>query len=281
MSAPVFVVQFPHPGGERIFRGGDRMPWNIGRHGRKFLRSAGRSVDSQGQAREVPSLFFWGEWEAPSRIVSRWRREGQLPRALHDPVWERPPTSAYRLNTDPWVFGEAFRYSNCKQLTPHQNPSALQALTPGSVILFGSKLREEFVLDTVFVVKKAECYVPLHPPETDEAFRICTIESVVTDGRGEHEFTLYHGATFDKPVAGMFSFVPCRDAAREDARFARPAVSLPGYINPASAQSPSEVKTPRTLAQVSQEWSSIREQVLQAECELGVSFETPRFEGSA
>ena len=280
MSAPVFVVQFPHPGGERALRGGDRMPWNTGRHGRKFLRSAGRSVDSQGQARNTP-LVFWGEWEAPSRIVSRWRREGQLPRALQVPVWERLPTSTPRQNTDPWVFGETFRYSNCKQLTSRKNPSALQALTPGSVILFGSKLRGEFVLDTVFVVRKAVPYVPHDPPEIDEAFRVCTIESVAADGRGEHEFTLYYGATFEKPVADMFSFVPCRDAEREDARFARPAVSLPGYINRASPQSPSGAKRPLTIEQAFQQWHSIREQVLQAECELGVSFETPRFEEPA
>ena len=248
--------------------------------GRKFLLSAGRSLDSQEQARGKP-LVFWGEWEAPSWVVERWPREGQLPRALQVPVWERPPTSNYRLNTDPWVFGEAFRYSNCKQLTSYKNPSALQELTPGSVILFGSKLRGEFVLDTVFVVEEAECYAPHHPPETDEAFRVCTIESLTTDGSGEYRFTLYRGATFDKPMKGMYSYVPCRDAARPDARFARPTVSLPGYINPASGQSPSGAKSRLTIEQAFQQWDSVREQVLLARCELGVSFETPRLEGSA
>ena len=139
---------------------------------------------------------------------------------IRDPRW---------TITDPWVFGETFRYSNCKQLIYRQNPSALQRLTAGSVILFGSTLYGEFVLDTVFVVKKPVPYVPHHPPETDEAFRLSTIESIITDGRGDLQFTLYHGATFDEPVAGMFSFVPCRGAADTDACFARPVVSLPGY----------------------------------------------------
>ena len=278
MDAPVFVVQFPHPNAEHVLGNGSRMPWNTGDHGRKFLLSAGRSVDPQGRAKDA-TFVFWGEWEAPSWIVERWPRDRQLPRELHDPVWERPPTSAYRLNTDPWVFGEAFRYSNCKQLTYRQNPSALQALTRGSVVLFGSKLSGEFVLDTVFVVRKAVPYVPHDPPKTDEAFRVCTIDSVMTDGRGEYRFTLYYGATYDKPVGGMYSFVSCRDAAREDARFARPAVSLPGYINPASPQSPSGAGTPKTLKQASRQWRSVREQVLWAGCELGVAFETPRFEG--
>ena len=277
-DTPVFVVQFPHPGGEHVLGSGGRMPWNTGRHGRKFLRSAGRSVDAQGRAGNA-ALVFWGEWEAPSRIVRRWPWEGQLPRELHVPVWERPATLSYRQNTDPWVFGETFRYSNCKQLTYRQNPSALQALTPGSVILFGSRLYGEFVLDTVFVVKQAEPYVPHDPPDTDEAFRVCTIDSVITDGRGDYPFTLYHGATFDEPVAGMFSFVPCRDAARTDARFARPVVSLPGHINPASAQSPSGATRPQTVEQAFERWRSVCEQVFQAGCELGVSFDTPRLDG--
>ena len=161
MDATVFVVQFPHPGAEHVLGDGSRMTWNTGRHGRKFLRSPGRSVDPDGRTSEA-DLAFWGEWEAPSRVVSRWPRAGQLPQELHVPVWERPATPSFRQNTDPWVFGKAFRYSNCRQLTYRQNPSALQALTPGSVIFFGSRLHGEFVLDTVFVVK---------PEYTDRSLR--------------------------------------------------------------------------------------------------------------
>ena len=277
MGAPVFVVQFPHPGAEHVLDSGSRMPWNTGRHGRKFLRSAGRSVGPQGRARTT-DLVFWGEWEAPSRIVGRWPQEGHLPRELHVPIWERPPPPSYRQNTDPWVFGETFRYSNCKQLTYRQNPSALQTLTPGSVIFFGSRLFGEFVLDTVFVVKDAVPYYPHDPPETDEAFRVCTIESLITDGCADYPFALYRGATFEDPVADMFSFAPCRDAGGSGARFARPPISLPGYINPASAQSPSGARRPPTIGQASEQWRSVREQVFLAGCELGVSFDTPRFD---
>lgn len=278
MAERAFVVQFPHPGAEHFVPDGDRMEWNTGNHGRKFLRSRGRAVDERGQLQST-ELVFWGEWEAPSQIAQRWPPEGRLPQLLHVPVWEEPATMSYRQNTDPWVFGETFRYSNCKQLTPRQNPSALQELTPGSVVFFGSKLDGQFVLDTVFVVKDAMPYTPNTPPPTDEAFAVCTVGSLVTDGCGDYPFVLYRGATFDEPVAGMFSFSPCRIAAGDDARFARPAISLPDYINPASAQSPSGARRPRTLEQASEQWLSVREQVLRARCQLGVSFETPRLGG--
>lgn len=273
----VSVVQFPHPGPEHWFDAGDRMPWNTDSHARKFLRSTGRAVDENGRTRDG-SFVFWGEWEAPSEIIERWSAEGRLPQLLHSPVWERPPITSYRQNTDPWVFGEAFRYSNCKQLTYRHNPSGLQELMPGSVIFFGSKLEGEFVLDTVFVVKDSASYSPNQPPETDEAFRVCTMESLVTDDCGDFPFTLYRGATIDDPVAGMYSFSPCRDETASDARFARPPISLPGYINPASAQSPSGAREPRTIEQATEQWRRVQEQVFLAGCELGVSFDTPPME---
>lgn len=277
-DAPVCVVQFPHPGAEHWFGDGDRMPWNADGHARKFLRSAGRAIDESGRDRHG-RFVFWGEWEAPSHIIERWPAEGRLPQLLHSPTWERPPTADYRQNTDPWVFGETFRYSNCKQLTYRHNPSALQELTPGSVIFFGSKLDGEFVLDTVFVVKDSVPYSPNQPPVTDEAFRICTMESLVTDDCGDFPFTLYRGATLDDSIEGMYSYSPCRDAAAAAARFARPAIYLPGFINPASAQSPSGAREPRTIEQAVEQWQSVREQVFLAGCELGVSFETPRPHG--
>jgi hypothetical protein len=148
---PVFV-HFPHPGDEHNPGNVRRQPWNTGNHRRKFLRSDGRYVAEDGSLYDA-SLVFWGEWEAPSYIVDCWLPEGRLPRFLHEPVWERPTTSGHRQNTDPWVFGDCFRYSNCKQLDQQLNPSALQRLTRGSIVLFGStvdlKSRPRFVIDTL------------------------------------------------------------------------------------------------------------------------------------
>lgn len=196
-------------------------------------------------------------------------------------MWARPPSRTPRQNTDPWVFGDAFRFSNCRQLTPAGNPSALQRLTPGSIILFGSTLDGQFVLDTVFVVADATPYTPRYSGEVavDEAFRVCTIEPLTIAGRKDHSrspFTLYRGATADTPVAGMYSFVPARPADSAAARFARPAIDLPGYVNAASRQSASGARTPCSVSTTRAVWDSVRDQVFDAGCVLGVWFPTPQ-----
>jgi len=187
-------------------------------------------------------LVFWGEWEAPSYVIERWEQKDPLPRFLHRPVWERPTAKGTRQNTDPWVFGDSFKFSNCKQLTPKRNRSALQSLTPGSIILFGSTIGDEFVIDTVFVVKDCCRFSPRDTPESDEAFRICTVESLLTSGSADDPLTLYRGATYETPINGMYSFVPCRRANAEHVRFQRPAIPPSRYVNPKSKQSPSSCR---------------------------------------
>ena len=51
-------------------------------------------------------------------------------------------------NTDPFIFGDRFLYSNCKQATS----TRLRSLGRGSVIAFGSHTARRWVLDTVMVV---------------------------------------------------------------------------------------------------------------------------------
>jgi len=228
-AGPVFV-QLPHPKDEHNPRAVSRQPWNTGEHRRKFIRGDGRYVARDGSLGEAP-LVFWGEWEAPSYVIDRRPAADSLPRCLHDPVWEHPKYSDARQNTDPWVFGDCFRYSNCKQFSQR----ALRKLARGSVILFGSTLNREFVVDTLFVVRDSCPFVPNRiPPDTDDAFRICTIEALRTDKKAAGFcFTLYRGATYDTPVNGLYSFVPCRRANGERSRFHRPSVSLPlCYVNP-------------------------------------------------
>lgn len=135
MSDAASFVQFPHPGDEHRPRG-DHMSWNTAKHGRKFLHLPGRYV-ADGEQVGVGEVVFWGEWEPPSRIERRWPAEGDLPRCLHTPYWNRPATSQPRQNTDPWVFGDRMLYSNCKQIRDNR-PTALQSLSPGSVLCFGS-----------------------------------------------------------------------------------------------------------------------------------------------
>jgi hypothetical protein len=52
-------------------------------------------------------------------------------------------------------------------------------------------------------------------------------------------YTLYRGATVSDPVDGMHSFVPCLLRDDDQPRFPRPAVDLPGVVNPRSLQAAS------------------------------------------
>ena len=284
------LVQFPHPGGEHNPGEARRQPWNTGDHRRKFLQGPGRYLGTDGALVEA-ALAFWGEWEAPSYVVKSWSaEEDDLPRFLHAPVWERPRFNGPRQNTDPWVFGDCFRYSNCKQLSQ----PALQNLAPGSVILFGSSKdprsnRTRFLLDTVFVVgEERQRYRPADPPATDEVFRVCTVESLATDSDGNmcgsvkpcgatnSWFTLYNGATNENPIDGMYCFVPCRRVDREDFRFDRPKLSLPvEIVNPRSAQSPKGADRPLPRWQIRNFWMNVRDHIRAAGCLEGVHFSTP------
>jgi hypothetical protein len=270
-----FVVQFPHPGREHVPRGDD-IGWNTGRHGRKFLRCHGSYIDDMNVMGDG-DLVFWGEWEAPSRVLRRWRPVGRKPRVLHEPYWSTPPRGP-RQNTDPWVFGPAFYYSNCKQARgDDRRPTGMQRLTPGSVIVFGSTVHGGFVVDTVFVVASAQPWSPSDSVrmDLDEVFRYCTVASLAT-GRDRHTgFTLYRGATAEDPINGMYSFVPARRADDSDPAFERPILQLPGLINPANKRACRGSRRPIPLDDVRQAWNDIRQDVIDAECALGVRIATP------
>jgi len=272
------VVQFNHPGGEHVPRG-NAMAWNTGPHKRKYLLARGAIVAPDGVVEFEGPLAFWGEWEPPSRVANRWPRQPGLPTVLHDPWWGSPPPGE-RQNTDPWVFGPEFLYSNCKQLNPSGSPSALQHLPRGSMILFGSTLAGQWIIDTVFVVAEAvDEYRPVDRINYgSEAFRSCTIESLATGGHASSSYTLFRGATPRDPVNGTFSFVPCAPAADGPPRVARPAIQLDGVVNPKSRQSPSGARRRAPLAEVASAWHAVVSQVLNQGLELAVDIaEPPRY----
>ena len=135
------IVQFPHPRGEHRPDAGDWYEWNTGTHGRKFMLSPGRWLSApEGSAGETGDVVFWGEWESVSRAVKRYPAGGAgVPRYLVEPLWTQPSSSGFLQNTDPYVFGEAFRYSNCRQNTSAGNPKAMQRLAVGSLVLLAPR----------------------------------------------------------------------------------------------------------------------------------------------
>lgn len=114
-------------------------------------------------------------------------------------------------------------YSNCKQVFgPNRVRTSLQGLPIGSVICFGSTIGHDFCLDTVLVVATAQPWTSFEIADHDvgDAFKLCTAESITACGTDGHtNLTLYRGATFDRPVHGMYSFVPALPATDDGPRF--------------------------------------------------------------
>ena len=191
-------------------------------------------------------------------VVRRWSRGGRLPRALHRPYWIEPPAGAPRQNTDPWIWGAQMLYSNCKQIVgPHRVRTSMQDLPIGSVICFGSTIDGQFCVDTVLVIAAAEPWVPAEAARlhVNAAFKTCTGGSITASRTDAHaDLTLYRGATLDRPVHDMYSFVPALHTDGGDQRFARPPIHLPELINPASKQSPWGSKRPLPASEVRTAW---------------------------
>jgi hypothetical protein len=236
MDDKLLFVQFLHHGGEHkpdycLFK-----KWNKKDHQRKFLKRDGRYI-ADGKLQEG-EILFWGEWE-PESIMERKIAAPILqgPHYIYQPFYVVPKSYEGLQNTDPFVFGDQFYYAVCKQPTFKQ----LSHLLPGSVILFGSRIDHAFVLDTVFVV--GECWID-HSGVNDlkervsQEFMDVTVSpwyKNVAKGRAcagatSQKCRLYFGASYDKPVHGMYSFFPCQPYAEKPKGFARPKIDLRDVI---------------------------------------------------
>lgn len=266
-------VQFPHPGSEHEPTG-PWMEWNRRAHARKFLKAHGTYI-AQGEPRTGP-FTFWGEWEPQSRVFETFPKQGRgYPRWLHQPYWRVPQHRRLLQNTDPLVFGDQFLYSNCRQGRNRK----LRELAPGSLVVFGSKLQGEFVVDTVFVVGDfAQGFTAAAAGEVrcEDWVRAVVFEPLrVSAKRGEH-FRLYRGRSYQEAPAGPFSFVPCRQYGGSGAAaFPRPALRLPRrWIEPNLAMGAKA--TPASPADIQELWNEIVDQVVdRAELALGIHLEAP------
>lgn len=271
------VVQFPHPGGEHKVDGQGWTGWNVNDHRRKFLLAEGSHVDAAGVRREG-ELVFWGEWEPPSELVADGSEDDRLPRHVVRPRFPGRPTVVPGLqNTDPNVFGDRFRYTYCKQQIKGKATTYLASLQPGSLVLFGSNLAGAFVLDTALVVGERPVehsrltWREVLAGSVSETYRAVTLEPMYSDPAVPETlmFTLYNGATFDEPTAGMYSFFPCLPV-HGDRRptFARPVVSLEGVIQPRLKQGSKGTRAdPGAIRDI---WRNVVVQVLEAGLMLGV-----------
>jgi hypothetical protein len=297
MHDKLCFVQFLHPGGEHHLAAPGIKAWTRVEdgHGRKFLRTSGRSLESLDARPADGELGFWGEWEAPSQAEPVSTRVADGPLWIHCPFWSHQASYRGLHNTDPFVFGDRFHYTGCLQHTKH-GPTQLRNLSRGSVILFGSKRpgRPDFTLDTVFVVADyvdhtrrdykrklagvvSETYAAVtlapwygetagcKPPESNGGCN--TPES-------ERSFRLYLGATFEDPVDGMFSFFPCVTGHSIAQGFARPAIRIPDVITPTMTQN-KRLNPRQSTDEITPLWNEVVRQVIAQGLALGIHADLP------
>lgn len=302
-------VQFWHPGPEhrpdrdggktwhrrfkppRKFKNG--RPQSPRPHMRKFMQLRGQWIDAAGDRRRG-ALHAWGEWEPESALVTKFAPTGggaPHPRYLWRPYYV--PRKSYRdlHNTDPFIFGPRFLYSNCFQ----SSKPGLKRLDKGSVVAFGSSRKIagawRWMLDTVLVVSDFKDYRASDALDDLEAWAPAAFLDVtvrpmlaspdVTVGSscgspGEERLRLYRGATPEDPVDGMFSFFPASPAGG-DTGFPRPLIDLPAeYFNPASSQSPKGFGCNRAPDELRGLWNRLVDQVRAAGLVLGTHAELPK-----
>lgn len=278
------IVQFPHPGTEYSLRGRDgNMGWNYGGHHRKFMQAKGHYTDGE-QLVKKQELLFWGEWEPKSRY--REINASGSPRYLHLPYLDLDTPKEFRgkvrQNTDPYVFADAFYYRCCKQMRS-SHPTQLAKLDRGSVILFGSHVDKGFAIDTIFVVDESRRYRDVLNPEELKGFVPDEYPEIVSIGYGAYAttpgitsacggcasknvtstqrvFRCYKGATWDNPVNGMYSFVPCRLAKDNPHGFERPVITHNDFdfISDSLTQS-YKLKKDVSLDEAHEIWEKVRD----------------------
>jgi hypothetical protein len=281
-------VQFIHPGSEHEPDSTAGRSWNTEAHRRKFLAQPGRFLAALDAKPSAATLVFWGEYEPPTRLVKSYSNSvpdgpkflfAPAPVAFH-------PNDPPLMNTDPFVFGDRFFYSICKQ-NNKRGPTAMQRLARGSVILFGSgQHRSQFAVDTVFVVadyidwnlsnyrKRLAGAVP--PEYFHSTLEPIAYEMKVRNLSPSQTFRLYVGATVEKPYAGMFSFFPCRPAKEGvDKGFARPVLRRAGIITDNLTQGQRMNPQP-DVAAVKELWDDVARQVLDQGLALGVHANLPK-----
>lgn len=271
MNDALCFVQFLHPGYEPDVPPDGIVAWNTKKlHKRKFLRSPGAYLDGQGLVQD--ELVFWGEWEPPSEATALPNTSSLEPRWLHAPFRER--REGWAQNTDPFVFGDRFRYSICQQHRGAGRPTQLAKLLPGSVILFGSGLRGEFRLDTVFVVAGvATRHSRRRPPRLDDDYGEVVMRPYYSGHPDDRVHALYAGATMERPVGGMLSFFPCRTLAEAPNGFPRPTISMQ-EITPTQKQSYRLTRC-TSIEDIAELWGDVVRQVQEHGCRLGVQASMP------
>lgn len=324
------IVFFPHPVSEhKVTNKGNIMEWNINKHCRKFMEVNGAYTNSISTEKQLQQgkISFWGEWESEStytRIQYKGKRKNLEPNYIHNPqcyineiftklkddncVDDNACFSFYagaknnnkgKQNTDPYVFGNQFMYSCCKQ----QGNNPLKDLHKGDIIVFygqtGKYNTHDYIchIDTIFVVggiinKGKYCdMLPnlIKDERITNQFIFKTILPIIYGNKKnlgkdieKKDNVLYYGATYDNPVNGMFSYFPCKVANNNEGykRFEHKAFKahkFKGKIGKTECYPDNNVSTNNyeKASEVKEFWGKLTDEIITAGYLLGVKANEP------
>ncbi len=296
------IILFPHPGGEHGRQskittskisdniGTEYIRWHNGQHARKFLKNEGNFIDKKGNLVENKDIAFWCEWEPQSEIINNFnlsnieKQKKELPLFLQTPFFD---TTERIQNTDPFIFGNNFYWAFCRQ----GSQPRLTKLSSGDLVLFGSKINNKFVIDTVFVIREGIDYswntYNLGTSGVSNIIKKCPEYDEITLKAGScsssnpdyyYNYRLYVGVNYNERDSHneMFSFFPTKQYDTIKG-FKRPEIDLSDYfnyddikINPQSARrlTVEDNKLKRI-------WQEVKKQVVEQDLNLGVYTKIP------
>lgn len=288
------IIQFLHTAVEATPKEVNdiEIPWNNHKdHRRKFILSEG--AYASGDSVKEDSLTFWGEWEAQSKIEKLHNSKKHLPTLLNRPFID-PRVANRTHNTDPYVFGQNFRYIVCKQ----GYSEILRNLEPFSLILFGSSIDKKFCLDTLFLVSKdivkynfnniesifnqknQYYYASVNPIYDDTKFNNKVEEEDTCRIESGKEYAFYKGVNYNEKdnYEGIYSFVPCKKYNAEKESnfiFKQPIIDL-DFITGSQTQGLNACNGRNfSKKEIIDYWEKITEQVDKFGLLRGVNFKTP------
>lgn len=280
-------IQLNHRGNQKPFRLGKGYrqivnniirEWNNDKdHYRKFIQNNGHYInDLKDLNPKQAELYFWGEWEGNSFFNQFPKNDIRiLPNGLHKLF--HSTVIRGEQNTDPYIYGEDFKYCICKQ------KGRLTSLVLNDLILFGTVFPSlnKFYIDTVFVIKyhnlssnvqmtDGSSYSQIYKEETLKRLNEYLKTPIISNKN-----KIYHSKTWWDDNE-YFSFVPCK-LSYDKIGFERLFIELNNKVFQFS-KFPTGKSFLKKCTLSSQElWKEIVKICIEQGFKLGVRFDEPVF----
>lgn len=259
------IIQFFHPGSEHGHDRGNKYhkSWNEDGHRRKFISATGDYIGTDNKLNTNKEIMFWGEWEPDSKVKEFYEYDniGKLPRFLHFPYIRsklpipnpQPCNKKHWQNTDPFVFGDNFKYAICLQGRKYCDYRICN-LEAGTIIIFGSLFKGEngicrlMKVDTVFVVSnetidRNALFIMKNDnlSENDKLyFKISFRMAFPSNEDYPNINKIYSGVKYEdrEKYNGLFSFVPAIYKTEDTPKKGFSRIEIPLFYETEQTQTP-------------------------------------------